>query len=61
MLGCWPTKASCASAAALRLNADCHLERERLIEIRPGDSDGRSKELHLTEAAARLRSAVEGW
>jgi DNA-binding MarR family transcriptional regulator len=38
------------------------LEREGLIEIRPGEIDRRSKELHLSEAgAARLRAAVEGW
>jgi DNA-binding MarR family transcriptional regulator len=38
------------------------LEREGLIEIRPGRSDRRSKELHLTEAGAdRLRAGVARW
>jgi DNA-binding MarR family transcriptional regulator len=38
------------------------LEREGLIEIVPGRTDRRSKELVLTEAGkARLRSAVAGW
>ncbi len=38
------------------------LERDGLIEIRPGRSDRRSKELHLTEAgAARLRAGLAHW
>jgi DNA-binding MarR family transcriptional regulator len=38
------------------------LEREGLITIRPGRSDRRAKELHLTEAgAARLDTAMPGW
>lgn len=38
------------------------LEREGLIEIRPGRSDRRSKELHLTEAGAdRLRASLARW
>jgi len=38
------------------------LKREGLISIVKGSSDGRSKELSLTEdGAARLRVAVEGW
>jgi DNA-binding MarR family transcriptional regulator len=38
------------------------LEREGLIEIRPGETDRRSKDLHLSErGAARLRVAAEGW
>jgi DNA-binding MarR family transcriptional regulator len=38
------------------------LEREGLIAIKPGTSDRRSKELHLTDAgAARLRAALKGW
>jgi DNA-binding MarR family transcriptional regulator len=38
------------------------LEREGLLEIRPGRADRRSKELHLTEAgAARLPAAMERW
>jgi DNA-binding MarR family transcriptional regulator len=38
------------------------LERERLIAVRKGRADRRSKELHLTDAgAARLRAAAKGW
>jgi DNA-binding MarR family transcriptional regulator len=38
------------------------LEREGLIEIRPGRTDRRSKELRLTEAGtARLRGAMTRW
>ena len=38
------------------------LEREGLIAVRPGRTDRRSRELHLTEeGAARLRKAVGGW
>ena len=38
------------------------LEREGLIEIVPGSSDRRTKELRLTEAGvARLRAAAPGW
>ena len=38
------------------------LEREGLIAVVPGQSDRRSKELHLTEAGvARLRTAFKGW
>lgn len=38
------------------------LEREGLIATRPGRSDRRSKELHLTEAGeARLRAAMPRW
>jgi DNA-binding MarR family transcriptional regulator len=38
------------------------LEREGLIEIVPGSSDRRTKELRLTEAGmARLRAASPGW
>jgi DNA-binding MarR family transcriptional regulator len=38
------------------------LEREGLIEIVPGGTDQRSKELRLTDAgAARLRAARKGW
>jgi DNA-binding MarR family transcriptional regulator len=38
------------------------LEREGLIQIRPGRTDRRAKELHLTDAgAARLRSAAAHW
>jgi DNA-binding MarR family transcriptional regulator len=38
------------------------LEREGLIEIRPGRSDRRSKELHLTEAGAdRLHAGLARW
>jgi DNA-binding MarR family transcriptional regulator len=38
------------------------LEREGLIDIMPGRSDRRSKELRLTDAgAARLRTARKGW
>jgi DNA-binding MarR family transcriptional regulator len=38
------------------------LEREGLIEIRPGPSDRRSKELHLTQAGAdRFRAGVASW
>lgn len=38
------------------------LEREGLIDIRPGRRDRRAKELHLTETgAARLRAAIGHW
>jgi DNA-binding MarR family transcriptional regulator len=38
------------------------LEREGLIDIRPGRTDRRAKELHLTEAGtARLRAAMTHW
>lgn len=38
------------------------LEREGLIAVRPGSTDRRSKELHLTEeGTARLRKAIGGW
>jgi DNA-binding MarR family transcriptional regulator len=38
------------------------LEREGLIAIKPGKTDRRSKELHLTEAGLeRLRAAAKGW
>jgi len=38
------------------------LERERLIDIRPGRSDRRAKELHLTAAgAARWRAGMAHW
>jgi DNA-binding MarR family transcriptional regulator len=38
------------------------LERDGLIEIRPGRSDRRSKELHLTSAGSeRLQQARAGW
>jgi DNA-binding MarR family transcriptional regulator len=38
------------------------LERERLIAVKTGRTDRRSKELHLTEAgAARLRAAAKYW
>ena len=38
------------------------LERDRLIEIRPGRSDRRSKELYLTtNGAERLQQARAGW
>ena len=38
------------------------LEREGLIATRPGRTDRRSKELHLTETgAAKLRDAAGGW
>jgi DNA-binding MarR family transcriptional regulator len=38
------------------------LERDGLIEIAPGRSDRRTKELRLTKAgAARLRAAAPGW
>jgi DNA-binding MarR family transcriptional regulator len=38
------------------------LERQGLIEIRPGKSDRRSKELHLTETGlARLRAGLAHW
>lgn len=38
------------------------LKREGLIDIVPGSSDRRTKELHLTGAgAARLRKATKGW
>jgi DNA-binding MarR family transcriptional regulator len=38
------------------------LEREGLIEIRKGQTDRRSKELHLTERGReRLRAAAQGW
>jgi DNA-binding MarR family transcriptional regulator len=38
------------------------LEREGLIAIKPGETDRRSKELHLTDAGvARLRAAYKGW
>ena len=38
------------------------LDREGLIEITPGSSDRRSKELHLTEAGAdRLRAGLARW
>jgi DNA-binding MarR family transcriptional regulator len=38
------------------------LEREGLIATRPGTTDRRSKELHLTdEGEARLRAAIGAW
>jgi len=38
------------------------LEREGLIEVRPGATDRRSKELHLTDAGlARLRAGIAHW
>jgi DNA-binding MarR family transcriptional regulator len=38
------------------------LERRRLIAVRRGRDDGRSKELHLTKAGvARLDAAFAGW
>src|SRR5262249_2199393 len=38
------------------------LEREGLIAIKPGKTDRRSKELHVTEAGLkRLRAAAKGW
>ncbi len=38
------------------------LQRDGWISIKPGQRDGRSKELHLTRAGeARLRAASEGW
>jgi DNA-binding MarR family transcriptional regulator len=38
------------------------LEREGLIEVVPGRTDRRSKELQLTAAgSARLRAAYKGW
>jgi DNA-binding MarR family transcriptional regulator len=38
------------------------LEREGLIAVVPGQSDRRSKELHLTDAGVvRLRAAYKGW
>jgi len=38
------------------------LEREGLIDIRKGQTDRRSKELHLTERGReRLRAAAQGW
>jgi DNA-binding MarR family transcriptional regulator len=38
------------------------LERDGLIEITPGSSDRRTKQLRLTKAgAARLRAAAPGW
>ena len=38
------------------------LERDRLIEIRPGRNDRRSKELHLTSAGTeRLQRARAAW
>lgn len=38
------------------------LERERLIEIVPGTTDRRTKELRLTKAGQeRLRAAAPGW
>jgi DNA-binding MarR family transcriptional regulator len=38
------------------------LQRDRLISVRPGRIDRRSKELQLTKAgAARLRAASEAW
>lgn len=38
------------------------LEREGLVEVRPGETDRRSKELHVTPAGAtRLRAAAKGW
>ncbi|HET6222732.1 MAG TPA: MarR family winged helix-turn-helix transcriptional regulator [Dongiaceae bacterium] len=38
------------------------LEREGLITVVAGQSDRRSKELHLTDAGvARLRTAFKGW
>ena len=38
------------------------LQRQGLVAVRPGQSDRRSKELHLTGAgAARLRLARKGW
>src|SRR5260370_39679550 len=38
------------------------LEREGLIDVMPGRSDRRSKELRLTDAgAARLPAARKGW
>lgn len=38
------------------------LEREGLIAVVPGQSDRRSKELHLTDAGVvRLRTAFKGW
>ena len=38
------------------------LQRRRLIGVRKGRDDGRSRELHLTQAGlARLAAASEGW
>jgi DNA-binding MarR family transcriptional regulator len=38
------------------------LEREGLIRIEPSPSDGRAKQLHLTEAGERrLQAALEAW
>src|ERR1700691_6642086 len=38
------------------------LQRDGLIEVGPGKSDRRSKEVRLTDAgAARLRTARKGW
>ena len=38
------------------------LEREGLIAIQPGQTDRRTRELHLTELGrARLRAAAKGW
>ena len=38
------------------------LEREGLIEVRPGHTDRRARELHLTEAGlARLRAGMAHW
>jgi DNA-binding MarR family transcriptional regulator len=38
------------------------LEREGLIAVKQGQTDRRSKELHLTKAgAARLRAAEKAW
>jgi DNA-binding MarR family transcriptional regulator len=38
------------------------LERRRLIAVRRGRDDGRSRELHLTKVGvARLDAAFEGW
>jgi DNA-binding MarR family transcriptional regulator len=38
------------------------LERDGLVEVKPGETDRRSKELHVTPAgASRLLAAAKGW
>ena len=38
------------------------LRRQKLVAVRPGHVDRRTKELHLTEIGrARLRAAAKGW